>query len=155
MQKLVDNLPLEMRTKIRSKAPVEDEDEEEEDDDEDGERWGKKKAYYAGDTADLEIGQDFADAEDEEEAAKELHAQKVKRLSKKDFRDDLDVSSDEEEEETDAVVTTNKLKKKSTKDKVAKELEAIAMGDHGDLNLVSIFFSVYIFSVSSYIFLML
>lgn len=33
------------------------------------EGWGKKKAYWSGDTADLEIGQDVQDAEDEEEAA--------------------------------------------------------------------------------------
>ena len=33
------------------------------------EGWGKKKAYWSGDTADLEIGQDVQDAEDEEDAA--------------------------------------------------------------------------------------
>jgi hypothetical protein len=32
--------------------------------------WGKRSEYWTGDTADLEIGQDFADAEDEERAAK-------------------------------------------------------------------------------------
>ena len=42
----------------------EDDDEEEQE-----EGWGKKKAYWSGDTADLEIGQDVQDAEDEEEAA--------------------------------------------------------------------------------------
>ena len=42
-----------------------DDDEEEEQE----EGWGKKKAYWSGDTADLEIGQDVQDAEDEEEAA--------------------------------------------------------------------------------------
>ena len=36
-------------------------------------RWGgKKSVYWNADTADLEIGQDFQDAEDEEEAAKVL-----------------------------------------------------------------------------------
>lgn len=44
-----------------------DSDEEEEEEQEEG--WGKKKAYWSGDTADLEIGQDVQDAEDEEEAA--------------------------------------------------------------------------------------
>lgn len=42
-------------------------DEESEEEKEEG--WGKKKAYWSGDTADLEIGQDVQDAEDEEEAA--------------------------------------------------------------------------------------
>ena len=42
-------------------------DDEEENEQEEG--WGKKKAYWSGDTADLEIGQDVQDAEDEEEAA--------------------------------------------------------------------------------------
>lgn len=134
----MDNLPLEMRTKIRGKAPVESESEDEEEQDEDQERWGKKKAYYAGDTADLEIGQDFADAEDEEEAAKELHAQKMKKLSQKDFNDDLDASSSEEEEDgAEEDAKKSNKKKKATKDKVAKELEAIALGEHGDLRLVS------------------
>lgn len=35
--------------------------------------WGKKSNYYSGDTADLEIGQDHGDAEDEEVAAKVLY----------------------------------------------------------------------------------
>lgn len=34
------------------------------------EKWGKKRTYWTGDTADLEIGQSFEDAEDEEKAAK-------------------------------------------------------------------------------------
>ena len=48
-------------------------DDEDGDDDEEenpSSSWGKKKAYWSGDTADLEIGQDVQDAEDEEEAAK-------------------------------------------------------------------------------------
>lgn len=40
-----------------------------EDSDVEKDGWGKKKAYWSGDTADLEIGQDVQDAEDEEEAA--------------------------------------------------------------------------------------
>ena len=42
---------------------------DEESEEEKTEGWGKKKAYWSGDTADLEIGQDVQDAEDEEEAA--------------------------------------------------------------------------------------
>ena len=56
-------------------TPNQEEDSEssdEEDDEKDEEflGWGKKSNYYSGDTADLEIGQDHLDAEDEEEAAK-------------------------------------------------------------------------------------
>ena len=40
-----------------------------EDSDVEKDGWGKKKTYWSGDTADLEIGQDVQDAEDEEEAA--------------------------------------------------------------------------------------
>ena len=48
-----------------------DSDEESDADDEEDETsgWGKKKNYWSGDTADLELGQDMQDAEDEEEAA--------------------------------------------------------------------------------------
>lgn len=128
LQALVDNLPLEMRTKIRSGQAIdESEEEDEEEDPDDVARWGKKKAYYAGDTADLEIGQDMEDAIDEEEAAKELYQQKVKRMKKKDFYDDLDVAEDSNDDEAP------KQKKKQTKDRVAKELEAIALGSSGDV----------------------
>lgn len=50
----------------------EDDDEDDNDSDDDINEqsgWGKKSNYYSGDTADLEIGQDHADAEDEEAAA--------------------------------------------------------------------------------------
>jgi hypothetical protein len=47
-----------------------DDDDEDSDEDDKPEKWGKKKTYWTGDTADLEIGQDVEDAEDEERAAK-------------------------------------------------------------------------------------
>jgi hypothetical protein len=42
------------------------------DDDVNKDNWGKKKTYWNGDTADLEIGQAMEDAEEEEAAAKVL-----------------------------------------------------------------------------------
>lgn len=77
---LLDNLDPKLRQKVimgrGGAASDSDEDDGEGADgsDEDGLRessgWGKKGNYWSGDTADLEIGQDMEDAEDEEEAAK-------------------------------------------------------------------------------------
>ena len=48
--------------------------------------WGKrKKDYYHGDTADLEIGQDFDDAEVEEEAGREIQQMRFERMDDDDF----------------------------------------------------------------------
>ena len=59
-------------------------------------KWGKKKgAYYHGDTADLEIGQDEEDAFLEEEAAKEVQSARLKQMKEDDFM----LSGDEEEED--------------------------------------------------------
>lgn len=44
-----------------------------------------RSAYYNADTADLEIGQEFEDAEAEEEAALELQRASYKRLDPADF----------------------------------------------------------------------
>lgn len=71
---LVENLPSKLRQKILTGDINHDDD----DDDDDGlnnkvessQRWGKKSTFWTGDTADLEIGQDIEDAEDEERAAK-------------------------------------------------------------------------------------
>jgi hypothetical protein len=72
MRDLLEKLPAEARHKILSGKRLEGESESDSDDDEDeNSGWGRKKsAYWSGDTADLEIGQDIQDAEDEELAAK-------------------------------------------------------------------------------------
>jgi hypothetical protein len=78
------------------KKGLDDSDDDNDDDDEEEaeESWGKKHSnYYNGDTADLEIGQDMADAEDEAEAAMELHRGKLARMTEEDFADDLGASS--------------------------------------------------------------
>ena len=64
-------MPDDLRRKILSKNAQEDSDDDdgEENDEDEMNRWGKKKSYWTGDTADLEIGQDVEEAEEEEEAA--------------------------------------------------------------------------------------
>jgi len=67
--------------------------------------WGKKKsAYYHGDTADLEIGQDVEDAFEEEEAAKEVQAARYEEMSEDDF-----VLSDTEQEKKVSEDNSEKL----------------------------------------------
>jgi len=62
--------------------------------------WGSKKsAYYHGDTADLEIGQDEEDAELEEEAGREVVKARLETMDEGDFL--LDDDDDEEEESED------------------------------------------------------
>lgn len=83
------------------------ESEEEDPGDLDVRDWGKKKsAYYHGDTADLEIGQDEDDAFLEEEAAKEVQAARYENMEEDDF-----VMSDTEEEPSPS-------KRKAAKDAV-------------------------------------
>merc|ERR1712127_380706 len=49
-------------------------------------KWGKRsKDYYHGDTADLEIGQDFDDAKVEEEAGREIQQLRYERMDDEDF----------------------------------------------------------------------
>ena len=74
VRNLIENLPAKLRQKALM-GTTDDDDDDDDDVDEDEEdkpleRWGRKKTYWQGDTADLEIGQEFEDAQDEEEAAK-------------------------------------------------------------------------------------
>ena len=65
---LVNNLPNDLKQRVLREDKADDDDDEEEETTEDL-SWGKKKSYWDGDTADLEIGQDIQDAKDEEDAA--------------------------------------------------------------------------------------
>ena len=71
---LVENLHPKLRQKVLMNDVDGSDDDEDQNDGEKGDtflsRWGKKKAYWNADTADLEIGQEFEDAIDEEEAVK-------------------------------------------------------------------------------------
>lgn len=53
-----------------------------------------RSAYYNADTADLEIGQEFEDAEAEEEAALELQRDGYKRLDPADFGEEEEGGGD-------------------------------------------------------------
>jgi U3 small nucleolar RNA-associated protein 3 len=62
--------------------------------------WGKrKKDYYHGDTADLEIGQEVEDAELEEEAGREVLKTRMEGMTEDDFM--LDDDDDDDGSESD------------------------------------------------------
>jgi U3 small nucleolar RNA-associated protein 3 len=75
-----------------------DDDNEEDDDDNDEIRdWGAKKmAYYYGDTADLEIGQEVEEALLEEDAAKDVLNARYQDMTEDDFmiNDDNEIQND-------------------------------------------------------------
>ncbi len=68
--------------------------------------WGKKRNYWSGDTADLEIGQDMQDALDEEKAANSLQASRLRDMDIKDFAP----SSDESDNDSHKKSKSRKLK---------------------------------------------
>lgn len=86
LAKFVDTLDPSMRAAVLNEGGDSSSDGSDSED-KDGEDlgWGKKKDFYNADTADLEIGQDFADAEDEEEAVKEAERVRSSKFSASDF----------------------------------------------------------------------
>jgi len=63
-----------------------DSDHENERDDEIDTAWGRSSSqYYAGDTADLEIGQDFQESKEEEAIAKQMQARRRKAEDESDY----------------------------------------------------------------------
>jgi U3 small nucleolar RNA-associated protein 3 len=84
-------------------APLSSSDDEEDEVQENIRDWGRKKsAYYNGDTADLEIGQDKEDAILEEQAAKQVQAARFQNMTEEDFllsdSDDQADGADENDE---------------------------------------------------------
>ena len=66
------------------------------------ENWGsRKEAYYHGDTADLEIGQEEEDAHLEEEAAREVQKRSLSRMNEEDFMNDIEESNAQEGDDPD------------------------------------------------------
>lgn len=150
----MDNLPTKLRQQIRKKAEndkrrkagmeVESEEDSEEEESEQEEGWGKKKkTYWQGDTADLEIGQEMDDAIEEEEAVKDLHREKVKRMKASDFMDEFaasdgdDSSSDDSsgsDSDSSGPVTKGGKGKATGKTKSSKRADAVV----GDLAQVSL-----------------
>jgi hypothetical protein len=88
------------------------------------EGWGKKKNYYAGDTADLEIGQDVQDAYDEEEAAISLQKERLESMQENDYLDDVegDAGDDENRDRSDR-------RKRRAKDSMVGSLEAVVLDE--------------------------
>lgn len=93
-----------------SRKPLQNDDDDDDDDssvegfdeaaDPDVLNWGKKKnAYYNGDTADMEIGQEMEDAEQEEIGAQEVLQARLEGMTEGDFM--LDEEDDSEEEDLD------------------------------------------------------
>lgn len=97
--------------------------------------WGSKKsAYYHGDTADLEIGQDEEDAELEEEAGREVVKARLEAMDEDDFlldEDEESSSSSDESSEDEKVqkTTSKKQKKKDTTTSGGVETVLSAMSD--------------------------
>jgi len=77
--------------------------------------WGsRKRDYYHGDTADIEVEQEEEDAEMEEEAGKEVIKARYDVMDEGDFMlDDDDEDDDEKEEEEEEEEATKKSKKKT------------------------------------------
>ena len=77
-------------------------------------RWGKDKSlYYNADTTDLEIGQEFEDAEEEEKVARELQQAMYDKIDESDF-----MLLDEQKKEKD-----KSKGKKNAANKEGKEME--------------------------------
>lgn len=134
LDQLVRNLPADMRRRVLQKKGAQEEEDSDsdlvggsdEDDDEEEEGWGKKKKmYWNGDTADLEIGQDIQDAEDEEEAARELGRQQKSKLRDEDFFEDFKGSK---KDKSNATKNAKGNDRSTRTDKLQKALELAASG---------------------------
>jgi U3 small nucleolar RNA-associated protein 3 len=127
MRDLLDNLPPEARHKILNGRKLEGEDgSDDEDDDDDESGWGRKKSsYWSADTADLEIGQDIQDAEDEEVAAKDVHAQTLKHMAEKDFFDDVNDSESSADEASKKLLAKRSKSKKNALQ--SEDLQSLAL----------------------------
>jgi hypothetical protein len=113
-----------------------------------GVSWGKKKSYYTGDTADLEIGQDVEDAIDEEEAALSLQKQRLQGMRESDFTgdDDMGWEKDDDDDEDDADMSGSlskkdkkgeKKKSRNSKSTFIESLESVALEEVSEVALVS------------------
>lgn len=126
IEQLVESLPPELRQRVVMGKTEDDDDEDESDDEDDNEEgWGKKANYWSGDTADLEIGQDQQDAEDEEEAALALRKEQVARRRESDYEEDLYY-------EDDGVDNTERPKKA---DALTGALDLVANGGSGSADV--------------------
>ena len=170
IKQLAENLPASLRQKVlmgkntsfgdennhMGNGDDDDDDDEDDDDDDDDdddvgirglkgsrEGWGKKKNYYAGDTADLEIGQDVQDAYDEEEAALGLQKERLESMQESDYLDDV---HDEDTADTDCGKDASQGKKRRmSKDTVIGSLESIVLDEVSFANILLFSIFVYFF----------
>ncbi len=146
LRALADNLPASLRQKVLlGKTNFDSDDDgdgsgssgDDDNDDDAGVKgvtsWGKKKSYYTGDTADLEIGQDVQDAIDEEEAALSLQQERLESMRESDFLDDDNSDGEGSGEEDD--VKESKPHKRSNKNSVIGSLESIVLDEVSSLEL--------------------
>jgi hypothetical protein len=145
LRALADNLPASLRQKVLLGKTNFDSDDDgdgsgssgDDNNDDEGVKgvasWGKKKSYYTGDTADLEIGQDVQDAIDEEEAALSLQQERLESKRESDFLDDDNSDGEGTGEEEDA--KESKPKKRSNKNSVIGSLESIVLDEVSSLEL--------------------
>lgn len=116
---LVDKLPAHLRQKVIMKNNKDDDNDSEDDESEEEvadetSGWGKRKNFWSGDTADLEIGQDIEDAEDEEDAAMALRREQIAKQKESDYFDEF---------EDDEIIDPVSAKKSS---KLTAELELLS-----------------------------
>lgn len=103
-----------------------------------------RSSYYDADTADLEIGQEYEDAEAEEEAALELQKASYKGMDAADFGEDDEGREQVEEGDAQGGHKNSKNKadpgapgvKGSALLTMKNDLEQIALGSHGEVRAV-------------------
>ena len=106
-----------------------DEEEEEEDNLAVLNRWGKdKNMYYNADTTDLEIGQDFDDAEEEEKIARQMQQSMYDKIDESDF---MLLDSHDNNNKNKSKKKNSTSKKRMEKDK--EEDEELSLMNKNDL----------------------
>lgn len=100
--------------------------------------WGKrKKDYYHGDTADLEIGQEVEDAELEEEGAKEILKARMENMTEDDFMLDNEEEDTEDEDVDTDVKSSGDVEMISAKMNFAKRRKLSTLSKREKMKLMT------------------
>lgn len=100
--------------------------------------WGKrKKDYYHGDTADLEIGQEVEDAELEEEGAKEILKARMENMTEDDFMLDNEEEDTEDEDVDTDVKSSGDIEMISAKMNFAKRRKLSTLSKREKMKLMT------------------
>lgn len=98
--------------------------------------WGrKKKTYWEGDTADLEIGQEMEDALEEEEAVQDLFKEKSKRMKASDFMDEFEDSGSGSEDDSSDSGDDSSVEKWGSKKGLSGKGGAATVGNLAQVSL--------------------